>query len=213
MKIVIVEDELLFRDVLLKVCAKDLGHEILGVASTGREALQIVPAASPDLLILDLRLPDAHGLDILASLRRKQALLRTLVISVTCDEYTVFRVERAAVQGFLDKSTNTVSELRVAIAAIERGSTHFSPVYQTAKLARSRDPLAFDKVLTPREQTVMALLGEPMSDAEIAARLGLSPETIEKHRFNIMRKLSLGSRVEMARYARRCGLTRAYSQA
>src|ERR1700722_17955021 len=103
MKIVIVEDELLFRDVLLKVCAKDLGHEILGVAATGREALQIVPAASPDLLILDLRLPDAHGLDVLASLRRKQALLRTLVISVTCDEYTVFRVERAAVQGFLDK--------------------------------------------------------------------------------------------------------------
>ena len=213
MKIVIVEDELLFRDVLLKVCAKDLGHEILGVAATGREALQIVPAASPDLLILDLRLPDAHGLDVLASLRRKQALLRTLVISVTCDEYTVFRVERAAVQGFLDKSTNTVSELRVAIAAIERGSTHFSPVYQRAKLARSRDPLAFDKVLTPREQTVMALLGEPMSDAEIAARLGLSPETIEKHRFNIMRKLSLSSRVEMARYARRCGLTRAYNQA
>jgi len=208
MKIVIVEDELLFLDVLLKACAKEFGHEIVGVAGTGREALDVVPATAPDLLILDLKLPDSHGLDILELLRLKQALLRTLVISSSCDEYTVYRVEQAAVQGFLHKSTNTVTELALAIAAIEAGTTYFSPAYRQARLDRSLNPLAFDKVLTAREQTVLALLGEPMSDIEIALKLGLSPETIEKHRFNIMHKLSLNTRVETARYARRCGLTR-----
>ena len=68
--------------------------------------------------------------------------------------------------------------------------------------------MAFDKVLTDREQTVLSLVGEPLSDAEIAIDLGLSPETVEKHRFNIMRKLGLRSRAESARFARRCGLTK-----
>jgi len=74
--------------------------------------------------------------------------------------------------------------------------------------AHSRNPVAFDKVLTDREQTILSLVGEPLSDAEIAAQLRVSPETVEKHRFNIMRKLGLRSRAESARFARRCGLTR-----
>jgi len=74
--------------------------------------------------------------------------------------------------------------------------------------AHSRNPVAFDKVLTDREQTILSLVGEPLSDAKIAAQLQVSPETVEKHRFNIMRKLGLRSRAESARFARRCGLKR-----
>jgi DNA-binding NarL/FixJ family response regulator len=208
MKIAIVEDERLFRDILRKACVADLGHEVVGEAGTGREALLIVPASLPDLLILDIHLPDMDGFEVLALLRRKRALLKTLVISSYFDEYLLCRIEHAAVQGFIDKSTNTVSELSLAIAAIERGSTFFPGPFAEARRAHSRNPIAFDKVLTDREQTILGLVGEPLSDAEIAAQLKLSPETVEKHRFNIMRKLGLRSRAESARFARRCGLTR-----
>jgi DNA-binding NarL/FixJ family response regulator len=208
MKIAIVEDERLFRDVLRKVCAADLGHEVVGEAGTGREALLVVPAAIPDLVVLDINLPDMDGLDVLRQLRRKRALLKALLISSYFDEYTFCRIERASVQGFIDKSTNTVAELGLAISAIEGGSTYFPKMFAEARQAHLRNPFAFDKVLTDREQTILSLIGEPLSDAEIALQLDLSPETVEKHRFNIMRKLDLRSRAESARFARRCGLTR-----
>jgi len=187
---------------------KDLGHEVVGEAGTGREALEVIAAAHPDLLVLDIHLPDMDGFEVLRFVRRKRALLKALVISSYFDDYLLCRIERAAVQGFIDKSTNTVSELSLAIAAIERGSTYFPMPFMEACRAHSRNPVAFDKVLTDREQTVLSLVGEPLSDAEIAAQLQVSPETVEKHRFNIMRKLGLRSRAESARFARRCGLTR-----
>lgn len=207
MKIALVEDERLFRDVLRKACTAELGHEVVAEAGTGREALLVVPAAFPDLLILDIHLPDMDGFEVLRSVRRKRALLKTLVISSYFDDYMLCRIERAGVQGFIDKSTNTVSELSLAITEIERGSTYFPRPYTEASRAHSRNPIAFDKVLTDREQTILSLVGEPLSDAEIAVQLKVSPETVEKHRFNIMRKLGLQSRAESARFARRCGLT------
>jgi DNA-binding NarL/FixJ family response regulator len=207
MKIAIIEDERLFRDVLRKTCVTDLGHEVVGEAGTGTEALAIVAETVPDLLVLDIHLPDMDGLEVLRSLRSKRALIRTLVISSYFDEYTLSRIEQAGVQGFIDKSTNTVAELSLAISAIEGGATYFPVPFTEARRAHSRNPDAFDKVLTAREQTILGLVGEPLSDAEIAAQLKLSPETVEKHRFNIMRKLGLRSRAESARYARRCGLT------
>jgi DNA-binding NarL/FixJ family response regulator len=208
MKIVIVEDERLFRDVLRKVCATDLGHEVVGEAGTAEEALRVVPATVPDLVVLDVHLPDRDGLELLETLRRRRALLRALVMSSYFDEHLLGRIDHAGVQGFIDKSVNSVTELSLAIAAIERGATYFAPAYAAARQAHHRNPHAFSKVLTDREQTILGLVGEPLSDDEIARQLGLSPETVEKHRFNIMRKLGLRSRAESARYARRCGLTR-----
>jgi len=208
MKIAIVEDERLLRDVLRKACARDLGHEVVCEAGTGREALAAVPEAIPDLLVLDIHLPDMDGLEVLRQLRRTRALLKALLISSYFDEFLLLRIEQAGVQGFIDKGTNTAAELGLAIRAIERGSTYFPSAYREARRVHNRDPFAFDKILTDREQTVLSLVGEPLSDAEIAAQLELSPETVEKHRFNIMRKLGLRSRAESARFARRCGLTR-----
>lgn len=208
MKIAIVEDERLFREVLRSVCISELGHQVVGEAGTGRDALSMIASTLPDLVVLDIHLPDMDGFEVLGMVRRRRALIKALVISSYFNEYTLCRTERAGVQGFIDKSTNTVDELGRAIRAIDAGKTFFPQQFTEARRKHGRNPVAFDKVLTDREQTVLSLVGEPLSDAEIALELGLSPETVEKHRFNIMRKLGLRSRAESARFARRCGLTK-----
>jgi two-component system response regulator NreC len=111
------------------------------------------------------------------------------------------------VQGFVDKNTNSVAMLHAAIGAVAQGRVWFSDAFLKAKAARLRDPRSFDKILTQRERDVLALVGLPMSDAEISADLHIAIETVEKHRFNILRKLDLQSTTELVRYARDHGFT------
>src|ERR1019366_2431530 len=132
MKIAIVEDERLFRDVLRKACTMHLGHEVVGEAGSGREALLVVPAALPDLLVLDIHLPDMDGLDVLRFLRRKRALLKALLLSSYFDDYTLCRIEQATVQGFIDKSAHRAG------AASGAGSASRCPTRRSRRSSGSR---------------------------------------------------------------------------
>jgi DNA-binding NarL/FixJ family response regulator len=206
-RIVIVEDHLMFREVLRKVCIDELQHEVVGEAGDGQEAVRLVAQTGPDLVLLDLHLPKLDGFGVVEEIRKTAPKIRILVLSSHCDEYTVFRAERARVQGFVDKNTNTVAALKAAIAMVADGKVSFSEAFKRVKAARHEDPASFDKLLTDRERTILSLVGEPLSDAEIAQRLGISEETVEKHRFNLLRKLSLASTTELVRYAREHGFT------
>lgn len=207
MRIAIVEDHEMFREVLRKVCTQELGHEVVGEAADGRGGAALVLAKRPDLVLLDLHLPNLDGFGVVAALQLAMPDVRILVLSSHCDDYTVFRAERAHVHGFVDKNTNTVSVLKQAITAVGEGGRYFSAEFQRIKASRHGDPHSFDKLLTDRERTVLSLIGVPLADREIAARLGLAEATVEKHRFNILHKLDLGSTVEMVRYAQDHGFT------
>jgi DNA-binding NarL/FixJ family response regulator len=211
-RILIVEDHLMFREVLRKVCAVDLGHEVVGEAGDGRMAVALALTTSPDLVLLDLHLPNLDGFGVLDALRRLAPDVRVLLLSSHCDQYTVYRAAQARVQGFVDKNTNTVAVLKDAITAVSKGRVFFSDAFKQVKTARHQDPQSFDKLLTPRERAILPLLGEPLDDAEIANRFGFSIGTAEKHRFNIRRKLGLQSAAELARYAREHGFTLHKSQ-
>lgn len=206
-RIVIVEDHQMFREVLLRVCTRELRHKVVGEASDGAGAVQLVLKTAPDLVLLDLHLPNLDGFGVVAALQRAVPGLRILVLSSHCDDYTVFRAERAHVHGFVDKNTNTVAVLKKAITAVSEGRTYFSEEFLRLKEARHKNPNSFDKLLTDRERDVLALIGEPFHDREIAARLGLAEETVEKHRFNILRKLGLAGTAELVRYAQDHGFT------
>jgi DNA-binding NarL/FixJ family response regulator len=145
---------------------------------------------------------------VIDAIRRGPRPPRIIVLSAWCNPYTVYRVERLPVQGFLDKRGATVGALRDALAAVGGGRCYFSEAYCRAKAARRADPQAFDKVLSDREQTVLTLIGDWLTDWEVAKRLGLSPSTAEKHRFNIQRKLGLRTKTELVRYASRQGIRR-----
>lgn len=197
----------MFREILRKVCARDLHHEVVGEAGDGATAVEVVTKTAPDLVLLDLHLPSLDGFGVVEAVRSAAPKVRILVLSSHCDEYTVFRVEKARVQGFVDKNTNTVSILKAAIAAAGQGKTFYSETFLRIKAARHDNPQSFDKLLTDRERSILSLIGEPQSDREIAVRLGISAETVEKHRFNLLGKLGLQTTTELARYAREHGFT------
>lgn len=197
----------MFREVLRKVCAVDLGHEVVGEAEDGRQAVAVVAETRPDLVLLDLHLPSLDGFGVVQAIRMRSPQVKILILSSHCDEYTVFRSERMRVQGFVDKNTNSVGMLQEAIRAVGQGKVWFSAAFQKAKASRLHDPRSFDKLLTERERDILALVGLPLSDAEISAELGIAAETVEKHRFNILRKLELQNTTELVRYARDHGFT------
>ena len=197
----------MFREVLRKVCRDELQHQVVGEAEDGARAIEVVAKCSPDLVLLDLHLPSLDGFGVVEAIRQNAPTVKILVLSSHCDEYTVFRSERAHVQGFVDKNTNSVETLKAAITAVSQGKVWFSDAFIRTKAARHRDQRSFDKLLTNRERAVLTLIAVPMTDSEISAELKISGETVEKHRFNIMRKLELQSTAELIRYARDHGFT------
>jgi DNA-binding NarL/FixJ family response regulator len=184
-----------------------LRHKIVGEAADGRSAIRLVVETAPDLVLLDLHLPNLDGFGVVAALQQAVPTTRILVLSSHCDDYTVFRAEKLRVHGFVDKNTNTVAALKKAITAVGDGGRYFSAEFLRLKKLRHGNQSSFDKLLTDRERDVLTLIGEPFHDWEIALRLDLAEKTVEKHRFNILRKLGMSGTAELVRYAQDHGFT------
>jgi two-component system response regulator NreC len=206
-RIVIIEDHVMFREVLRKICEVDLPHQVVGESGDGRRAVEVVAAAKPDLVLLDLHLPNLDGFGVIAEIRKIFPEVMVLVLSSHCDDYTIFRAERAGIQGFVDKNTNSISALKQAISLVTQGKPSFSEAFKRLRAKRHSDPQAFDKLLGNREREVLALVGLSMRDSEIAQKLEISEQTVATHRLNIIRKLGLENTTELVRYAREHGFT------
>ncbi len=202
----------MFREVLRRICEVDLKHRVVGEADDGRRAVDVVAETKPDLVLLDLHLPNLDGFGVIEEIRKKSPDVLVLVLSSHCDDYTVFRADRANIQGFVDKNTNSVAALKEAISAVASGRSVFSEPFKKIRAKRHSDPQAFDKVLGNRERTVLALVGLSLRDNEIAEKLGISEQTVSTHRLNIIRKLGLSNTTELVRYAREHGFTLAAPQ-
>jgi DNA-binding NarL/FixJ family response regulator len=206
-RIVIIEDHVMFREVLRKICEVDLKHKVVGEAADGEEAVRVVASLKPDMILLDLHLPKMNGFDVLERIRETRPELAVLVLSSHCDDYTVYRAERANVNGFVDKNSNSLQALKQAIKEVAGGGRAYSDAFKTLQTARHRDPAAFDKLLGDREREVLALVGRALRDHEIGEKLGISQQTVATHRKNIIRKLGLENGGAMMRYARDHGFT------
>lgn len=207
LRVVIVEDEALLRDLLCSVCAREFQHEVIAALSDGHAAVDAIVRGAPDMVLLDLRLPQLDGLDVVAEVRARGLAPRVLVLSAVCDAYTVRKVERAEISGFLHKTATMLPNLRQAMNVVAAGGSFFCPSFRQIKARNASDSDFFEKILSPREQTVLAMLSDGMTDREIGSALGLSPRTVESHRMNMLRKLGLGSKLGLERYAKSCGFT------
>jgi DNA-binding NarL/FixJ family response regulator len=207
MRIVIVEDHQMFREVIHKVCVSDFGHEVVGEAGDGATALRVILSAQPDLILLDLQLPDMEGFTIIETVRKVLPKIRVIAITSAQGDYTLYRVERAGIDGFVDKSANSLDSLREAIEMVGRGKQYLAPSFIQAKQKRQANPVSFDKVLTERERVILALIGQPNTDDEIAQRLKISVKTVATFRNRIMHKLNFHSTPKLIRFAIDHGFT------
>jgi DNA-binding NarL/FixJ family response regulator len=208
LRIVVVEDQVMFREIIRKVCVEEFGHEVVGEACDGRSGLREILAQAPDLVLLDLNLPDIDGFAVIDLLRQAQSKARIIAISAARGSYTLYQLEQASIDGFVDKASNSLANLREAIQTVGSGRKYFSSVLAREREARLADPASFDKVLSDRERSVLALIGRSLDDREIASRLRIAPKTAESFRTRIMAKLNLHSTPKLIRFAISNGFTR-----
>jgi DNA-binding NarL/FixJ family response regulator len=205
-RIVIVEDHLMFREFLRTFCVKELGARVAGVAGSGRDAMNVIRKNQPNYLLLDINLPDGDGFEVAQYTKERWPSIRVLMLSSHCDDYTLFRVEQSGADGFVDKGTQSVNMLGRAFAALSRGEKFYSKTYLDAQRARMSDQ-HFSKILSEQERAVLTLIGQSLSDEEIAERLGISPTTAQTHRSHILRKLNIANSLKLVQYALVHGFT------
>jgi len=213
-RVFLVDDQAIIRAALKSLLDERADIQVVGDSGDPRAALEQIQALRPDVLVLDITMPELSGLDLLPMVRK--ALPRTKVIMLSHHEGETF-VERAlkcGAEGYLSKDSDP-AELAVAILAVQRGDPYVSPRVATGLVKglrgghdgqHSASRLAD---LTPREREVLQLLAVGKSNKEVASALDISLGTAKKHRENLQRKLGCGSAAELARLAIREGLLEA----
>lgn len=208
MRTVIVDDVVIIREHLRIRCAATGLCQVVAESGTAREAGRLIAECEPDLVLLDIGLPDADGFSVAEQARKKFPELRVLIISGYLNEYVFSRCEAIRVQGFLDKQFAPSSELDIALCAITAGRTYFTAAYENARRRWQGDPRAISKRLSPREVEVMRLVARGLNDAEISRKLDISETTAATHRGKIMRNLNLPSTPKLITHATERGFGR-----
>lgn len=209
-KVVVVEDEAILRELLSAYCVRIFDCNVVAAVADGLQAVEAIVRNAPDMVLLDLRLPGLDGLDVVERVRSQGLFPRILILSSVCNLYTAYKIERAGIHGFLYKGATMPLSLREAMTAVSQGRNYFCPIFKSYKRARLDNPVFFDKILSAREQTVLTMVSDGMTDIEIALVLRISPRTVESHRMSILRKLGFRSKLDLERYGRSCGFTRTW---
>jgi len=206
-RILLADDHAILRLSLREFLAREQGFEIVGEAGTGAETLALADSLDPDVLVLDVAMPDLSGIEVTRRVHDAHPRIRVLALTGHGDRPTVQQMVRAGAVGYVVK-TGTGPELVSAIRAVASGQSYLSPEVTSSLLADIREPQrqAGSDVLGRRELQVLRLVAEGERTAEIAERLHISHATVETHRRNIMRKLDLHTAAALTKFAIREGL-------
>jgi DNA-binding NarL/FixJ family response regulator len=206
-RIVIVDDHDVFRSGLVRLL-EDQGMEVVGQASDGEEALEVVARVAPDVVVMDLSLPGMSGLEAIGRLSTEAPSARILVLTISADEAHVTEAIVAGACGYLLKNA-TIEEIVSGIHAAAAGESLISPKVATKLLDQIRSAAPGGDVqaeLTERESQVLRLVAEGMDNNQIAGQLFMSPQTAKNHISNILGKLQMENRIQAAVYAVRRGI-------
>jgi two-component system secretion response regulator SsrB len=205
MRIALAEDQALMREMLRKVLTEVLNHRVVAEAETGPACVSEVFQSRPDILILDLALPGYDGLAVLDQIKDFVAVPRVIILTAFCNIHSICRARYPFVRAFVDKGSCRIEVLKTAIDTVSSGGLFFSEFYKSLRYGAASLVDAKAKILSPREVDVLVLMGDLNADWEIAAKLSISEETVEKHRSNIQRKIGTTSRMDLVRWAQHNG--------
>jgi two-component system response regulator NreC len=210
-RILLADDHALFREGLRMILESQPDLDVVGEASTGAEAVRRARELHPDVVIMDLTMPEGGGLEATENIKRDLAETHVLVLTMHDSQEYFFRVLQAGASGYVVKGAQK-NDLLAAVRAVASGGVYLYPTVakrlvgdylRHARQEQNDDLLA---TLTEREREVLHLLVDGKTGREIAEILVLSPATVERHRANLMGKLRLHSRAELINYAARRGL-------
>jgi DNA-binding NarL/FixJ family response regulator len=185
------------------------GVDVVGEAGTGREALALAETLQPDVVMLDISMPELNGLEVTARLAKSDRHPRVIVLSMHTDPVYVRRAFQSGASGYLVKGAD-VPELALALRAVMRGESYISPAVSRDVIGEfqrtdSRGGSPFE-LLTTRQREVLQLVAEGNSTKDIARRLELSVKTVESHRSELMERLDIHDVAGLVRFAIRHGL-------
>lgn len=202
-KVLIVDDHPVVRKGLLSCLAGQEHLKIVGEASNGAEAIQLVKAQTPDIVLMDVSMPGMDGQAVTEALRKEAPQTKVLILSMQSTRDPVLRLIKAGARGYVLKDAPT-EELVSAIEVVHSGEAYFSkPVAQIAlnQYVSDADDTKPSAKLSEREREVLALIAEGKSNKEIAVQLGIGVRTTETHRERIMRKLDIHSVAGLTKFA------------
>jgi DNA-binding NarL/FixJ family response regulator len=208
--VLLADDLTLVREGLAALCQRQAAYKVVGQCSEGAAALRMIEAQRPDIAVLDLNLPDLLTLEIVRRVKEANLSTKIVVLSTRKDRKTVVEALRGGVNAFLLKSA-PAHELLEAFEQIIDGGIYVSPQLELSKIFGSGQKASPDDPidqLSSREHQVFTLLVEGVRAKEIAARLDLSPKTVDTYRASLMRKLDIHDVAGLVKFAIQRDLTR-----
>lgn len=206
-RIALVDDHDLVRAGVRRILEAEKDMQIVGEASTGADALDLLDAEDPDVLILDLSLPDLSGIDLMRSILARRPGLKVLIVSMHPEENYARRMMRAGAYGYLNKGEAPALMLE-AIRKLSRGNRFVSPKLAELlayDLTEDRSGILHER-LSDREFEVFERLVRGAGISEVANELNLSPKTVSTHRSRILQKMNMRNNASLVRYAVENGL-------
>jgi two-component system response regulator NreC len=209
-RIVLADDHPVVRHGVRSLLQSDAELSVVGEASDGIETVQMVEKLQPDVLVVDLMIPGLNGLEITRQVRQRSPATRIIILSMHANEPYVLEALKNVASGYVLKDssgTDLVQAVRLVVAGQRYLSPPLSERAVEAYMMKSQET-SFDAYdgLTDREREVLQLAAEGLSNPDIAARLSISPRTVETHRANLMRKLGLKTQTDLIRYALKRGI-------
>lgn len=210
--VLLVEDHQIVREGLRMILETENDIEVIGEATNGRQAVALVKKLSPDVVVMDIAMPQLNGIEATRQIKEDFPGTHVIILSAHGDDAYIEKATSIGAAGFLLKQTSA-HVLSTAIRTVEKGDTYFSPYIakklrhlRNISLNRNGKTKAATTSLTPRETEVLQLIAEGAANKQIAAELGISIKTVEKHRSNVMKKTDIRDTAGLTRYAIRNGM-------
>jgi len=210
-RILLADDHAIVRDGLARSLQQQENMEVVGEAKDGLTTVELARELSPDLIVMDIGMPDLNGIEATREILREYPEMKVIGLSMHSGKRFITEMFKAGAKGYLPKDCE-FDELLEAIQAVMDGKTYLSPsitgvvVDNYVRTSPESQSSAFS-VLTPREREVLQLMAEGNSTKQIGLRLHISPKTVEAHRLRIMNKLDIDNVAQLTKYAIQEGLT------